>query len=139
MLRIPSPLLALTGGVLLALLGHAQAADPAQVKDGRLVDARGMTLYTFAKDPTGQSVCNDACASNWPPLAARGDSVESDDWTLVERADGSWQWAYQGRPLYTFVQDRQPGDTLGDGRMGVWHVARPLAEGGAAEGEDIPR
>lgn len=125
MLRIPSPLLALTGGLLLALLGEAQAADPATTKDGMLVDAKGMTLYTFDKDSPGVSTCNDACADNWPPLAATADAEESDDWTLVGRADGSWQWAYQGRPLYRFKQDKRPGDKLGDGKMDVWHVARP--------------
>lgn len=132
MLRIPQPLLALAGAALFALLGQAQAADPAMVKDGLLVDARGMTLYVFDKDGMGTSMCNDACATNWPPLAASADAPENDDWTLVERADGSWQWAYQGRPLYRFKQDQKPGDRLGDGKMGVWHVATPMMA------EDIP-
>lgn len=128
MLAIPQSLLALAGAALLALSAQVLAADPATIKDGVLVDAKGMTLYVFDKDAVGQSMCNDACAANWPPLAAAADADESDDWTLVERADGSWQWAYQGHPLYTFVHDKRPGDRLGDGKMGVWHVAMPMME-----------
>lgn len=127
MLRIPAPLLALAGGALLALLGQAQAAEPAMVKDGMLVDARGMTLYTYDKDSPGQSMCNDTCATNWPPLVATADAQGNDDWSTLQRADGSWQWAYYGKPLYTFIQDQKPGDMLGEGKMGVWHVARPAA------------
>ena len=48
----------------------AFAADPAMTKDGMLVDHNGMTLYTFAKDADGKSMCNDKCATNWPPLMA---------------------------------------------------------------------
>lgn len=138
MLRIPPLLLALAGTALFALFGQAQAADPAMVKDGMLVDAKGMTLYTFDKDTMGKSMCNDACAGNWPPLAASADADENDDWTLVERADGSWQWAYQGKPLYTFIQDKQPGDRLGDGKMGVWHVAKPMT-GESMMDDEIPK
>ena len=38
--------------------------------DGTLTNAAGMTLYTFDKDSAGKSVCNGACATNWPPLMA---------------------------------------------------------------------
>ena len=31
-----------------------------------LVDAKGMTLYYYTKDTTGQSVCTDGCADKWP-------------------------------------------------------------------------
>lgn len=128
MLRISPTLLAVVGGATLALLGQVQAAEPAAVQDGMLVDAKGMTLYTFDKDAMGKSSCNDSCATNWPPLAASADADEGDDWTVIQRADGSWQWAYYGRPLYTFARDQKPGDMLGDGKMNVWHVARPEAE-----------
>ena len=42
------------------------------VKDGMLVDHKGMTLYTFDKDTGGKSVCTGKCAENWPPLMAHG-------------------------------------------------------------------
>ena len=134
MLRIPPTLLALAGGALFALLGQVQAAEPAKVKDGMLVDARGMTLYTNDRDVMGKSMCNDTCAENWPPLAASADAKGDDDWSVLQRADGSWQWAYYGKPLYTFVQDRKPGDLLGEGKMGVWHVVRPMMQDGMKPG-----
>ncbi|MCJ1883230.1 hypothetical protein LNN38_00060 [Pseudomonas sp. LA21] len=103
----------------------ALAAEPAMEKNGMLVDAKGMTLYTFDKDSGGKSMCNGGCAQNWPPLMAAAGAKAMEDWTLVKRDDGSMQWAYYGKPLYTFVQDQKPGDMTGDGKMGAWHVAKP--------------
>jgi len=42
----------------------------------------------------------------------------------IERKDGSKQWAKDGKPLYFWVGDTEPGETNGDGVGGVWHVAR---------------
>jgi predicted lipoprotein with Yx(FWY)xxD motif len=44
--------------------------------------------------------------------------------TLVARKDGPKQWAFDGKPLYTFVQDKKPGQVKGDGFNNVWHVVR---------------
>ena len=46
------------------------------------------------------------------------------DWTIVVRNDGSKQWAYKGKPLYTWSKDMKPGDKTGDGIKSVWHVAK---------------
>jgi predicted lipoprotein with Yx(FWY)xxD motif len=106
----------------------AQTTAPATVaetgKGKTLVDPKGMTLYTFDKDAGGKSACNGPCAQNWPPLAAASASGPK-DWTVVVRDDGSKQWAYAGKPLYTWVKDSKPGDTTGDGVNNVWHVAHP--------------
>jgi predicted lipoprotein with Yx(FWY)xxD motif len=108
---------------LFALSAHA--ADPAPVKkvDGVLVDARGMTVYTFDKDVagSGKSACNGQCAQNWPPVKA-GDSALAAPYSTVVRDDGTKQLAYQGKPLYTFVKDKKAGDREGDKKMNVWHV-----------------
>jgi predicted lipoprotein with Yx(FWY)xxD motif len=39
--------------------------------------------------------------------------------------DDNKQWAYKGKPLYTFAKDTKPGDTTGDGVGMVWHIAMP--------------
>jgi predicted lipoprotein with Yx(FWY)xxD motif len=91
-----------------------------------LADAKGMTLYTFAKDAPGKSACSGNCAKNWPPLAAPADAKPMGDWTIVTRDDGSTQWAYKGQPLYGWVKDSKPGETTGDGvGGGSWRVAVP--------------
>ena len=89
-----------------------------------LTDAKGMTLYTFDKDAGGTSNCYDACAQKWPPLAAAADAAVDGKYTLVERKDGSKQWAYDGKPLYLWQNDKKPGDVTGDGVGGVWHIAK---------------
>ncbi|MCP1481882.1 Predicted lipoprotein with conserved Yx(FWY)xxD motif [Pseudomonas sp. NFPP07] len=110
----------------LALPGLAFAAEPAMTKDGMFVDHKGMTLYTFAKDSGGKSMCNDKCAANWPPLMAASGDKAMGEWTVIKRDDGSMQWAYDGKPLYTFVMDKKAGDMTGDGKMdGAWKVAKP--------------
>ncbi len=74
-------------------------------KGPALVDAKNMTLYTFDKDMGGKSMCNGPCAANWPALTAASGSAASGDWTTVTRDDGTMQWAYKGKPLYTFAKD----------------------------------
>jgi len=120
--------------LILAMSVSSYAADkmPAGVKVEKtalepvLADSKGMTLYTFDKDATpGKSACNGQCAQNWPPLAAKANVKPMGDWTVVTRDDGSKQWAYKGKPLYTWVKDSKPGDTTGEGVNNVWHVAKP--------------
>jgi predicted lipoprotein with Yx(FWY)xxD motif len=120
---------ALAGALLAATCASAQTAAPAKVADtgkGKaLVDAKGMTLYTFDKDAAGKSNCNGPCATNWPPLMASAGAKADGDWTVVKRDDGSMQWAYKSKPLYTWVKDTKAGDVTGDGVNQVWHVATP--------------
>jgi len=112
-------------GALMALAGLAHAAEPAMVKDNMLVDSQGMTLYTYDEDGMDSSNCYDRCAKNWPPLEAQTDAMENDDWTVLKRDDGMLQWMYYGKPLYTFIQDKKPGDKLGEGKVDAWHIAKP--------------
>lgn len=98
---------------------------PARTADGVFVDAKGMTLYTFDKDTSGKSVCNGPCATNWPPLMADADAKSAGDWTVVTRDDGRKQWAYKGKPVYTWIKDQKPGDRTGDGVNNMWRLARP--------------
>jgi len=103
------------------------AATPAMMSKGMLTDSNGMTLYTFDKDAagSGKSVCNDACATNWPPLLAKSGETASGDYTVVTRDDGTMQWALKGKPLYLWIKDKSPGEMTGDGVNKVWHVAKP--------------
>lgn len=113
----------------LALSAAPALAQPAMVgktaKGKALVDAKGMSLYTFDKDSTGKSACAGDCAAKWPPLAAMAGAKAEAGSAPIARADGSAQWSHDGRPLYTWVGDKKPGETTGDGMKGVWHLARP--------------
>ena len=125
MTQMTVSLKALLMAAALALPGLAMAAEPAMMKDGMMVDHKGMTLYTFNKDSAGKSVCNDKCATNWPPLMAAAGDSSMGDWTVIKREDGSMQWAYKDMPLYTFVMDKTAGDKTGDGKMdGAWKIAK---------------
>lgn len=114
---------------LLAGTALAQMAAPAKTgttdKGPALVDAKGMTLYTFDRDAGGKSACTGQCATNWPPLMAAADAKDSGDWTIVTREDGGKQWAYKSKPLYTWAKDTKAGDTTGDNVNNVWHIAKP--------------
>lgn len=112
---------------LSAIAAQAAPAMTGQTAKGpALVDAKSMTLYTFDKDMGGKSMCNGPCAANWPALAATAGSPPAADWTMITRDDGTMQWAYKGRPLYTFAKDTKPGETMGDGFLnGAWHIAQP--------------
>jgi len=85
-----------------------------------LVDSRGRTLYLFTKDSGTNSTCSGACATAWPPLHASGKTTVGGGAkaSLVGstgRSDGTPQVTYNGHPLYTFIMDKKPGDTNGDG------------------------
>jgi predicted lipoprotein with Yx(FWY)xxD motif len=122
-----TPLLVATLTTLaLAALHQGALAETPKVNDGRIVNADGMTLYTFDKDVTpGVSACTGGCMSYWPAATASPGDKPSGDWSLLPRADGSQQWAYKGHPLYRYAADKQAGDTKGDGFKDVWHIAKP--------------
>jgi len=135
MMRQMCAVLGLVGVVLAGCGGDKEMAmmtEPAhKVVDtsiGKvLATNRGMTLYTFAKDTTpGMSSCNGRCAANWPPLVALDDAKPVGKWTVLRRGDGMMQWAYDGKPLYGWHEDKKEGDTGGDGQLdGAWKAARP--------------
>lgn len=115
----------------------ARAVSPTvQLHDGGmfgtiLTGSNGMTLYTFDRDQDGVSNCSGGCAQTWPPLVLDGgDPVApyglAGTLAAIDRGDGQRQVTYNGRPLYFFAADTQPGDTKGDGVGGVWHVAAAM-------------
>jgi predicted lipoprotein with Yx(FWY)xxD motif len=92
---------------------------------GRVVTTvAGATLYTFDDDQNGESSCYDDCAKHWPPLIALSTAKAHWRMSLARRSDGQQQWLYDGKPLYTYVNDTMPGDVNGDNVGNVWHVVR---------------
>jgi predicted lipoprotein with Yx(FWY)xxD motif len=106
-----------------------------------LVDSKGMTLYYFEKDQkgSGKSKCEGACAGAWPPLTTSGapepmSGVNSSMLGTIERTDGSMQVTYAGWPLYTFVEDKKPGEDNGTDSKAFGASWYPLHSNGEKAG-----
>jgi predicted lipoprotein with Yx(FWY)xxD motif len=85
-----------------------------------LVDSHGRTLYLFEKDKGTSSTCLGACATVWPPVTVTGapragDGLVANKLGTTRRADGKTEVTYNGHPLYYYVADTAPGQTLGQG------------------------
>ena len=120
----PFAILALILSALVAPLALAEPA--AKMVNGMWVNTSGMTLYTFDKDvaASGKSACNGPCAALWPPALAGADAKAEGDFTLVARDDGARQWAYKGKPVYTYSGDKKAGEMTGDNFKDSWHVIK---------------
>lgn len=99
--------------------------DVADANGQALVDARGMTLYTFDGDvkDDGQACYGASCGSQWLPVQAAAIANPVGDFAPMARKDGTRQWSYRGMPLYTFAGDLETGDANGIGLEGKWRPA----------------
>jgi predicted lipoprotein with Yx(FWY)xxD motif len=120
-----------------------------------LADPAGHTLYTWAYDKkANESLCLDThythtigngsvpydlpdaatrptCQTIWPPFVAATDAKPVGAWGVFKRPDGTRQWSYDGKPLYTFIADHQPGemngvDGTGRSLSGRYPLSAPL-------------
>jgi predicted lipoprotein with Yx(FWY)xxD motif len=97
------------------------------------VDGKGFALYAFTRDGHGRSQCSGECARAWPPYIARGAleqgaGAAAGELGVTRRADGRRQVTFDGRPLYYYVGDRQPGQVLCQNVSeygGFWLILRP--------------
>jgi predicted lipoprotein with Yx(FWY)xxD motif len=93
-----------------------------------VVNGKGMTVYVFDADAAGatKSACTGGCMAHWP-------AVDSDSATptvagvtgtvaTIMGNDGKLQVTLNGHPLYTWFEDKNPGDTTGQGLDKIWWV-----------------
>ena len=98
-----------------------------------LTDGSGKSLYLFAADTGGKSVCTGACAAAWPPLTTKGNPTAGSGatasmLTTITRSDGTTQVVYNGHPLYYYAADTAAGQTNGQGLNqfgGLWWLVSP--------------
>ncbi|EAR08800.1 predicted thiol oxidoreductase [Reinekea sp. MED297] len=96
------------------------------ISHGRLVGGShsafpGFTLYMFDNDPVDVSTCYESCADTWPPvLVTDGTASGVNGLSLVDRQDGTFQAAYEGKPLYFYQHDSAPGQANGEGVGDLW-------------------
>ncbi len=112
-----------------------------------LVDSEGMTVYEFTVDKGTTSECYEECEAAWPPLTATGkptagEGASASDLGTTKRKDGTEQVTYKGHPLYTFAEDKEPGEANGSELDGTWFalneagsVVKGQATAAAGEGE----
>ena len=91
-----------------------------------VANADGLTVYTYDKDTTpGKSSCVAECLAAWPAVVAPAGAKASGDWSIITRDDGAKQWAFKGKPLYTFVKEAGVGESKGNGAGGgAWHAVK---------------
>lgn len=108
-----------------AAFGLVMLASPFAVSAaGWLTCVGGDTLYTYDLDVDGTSACDAECIKQWPPYYHASGNEEGEMWTVVTNADGTKQWAYDGKPVYYFIGDTKTGEANGDGIGGVWHIIK---------------
>jgi predicted lipoprotein with Yx(FWY)xxD motif len=81
----------------------------------------GKRLYLYDLDKRDSSACNKLCEGAHTPVYAPDSGKPAGLWSIVARYDGTRQWAYRGRPVYTLYHD-DPAAPIGDGEGGVWHL-----------------
>ena len=103
-----------------------------------LATSHGMTLYYYSRDKpgSGRSSCTGGCASVWPPLTGAAQAPAGV--TLpgpigsITRPGGMRQVTVNGFPLYTYADDKSPGQVTGNGAGGAWHVIKLSGGSGSA-------
>ena len=103
-----------------------------------LADAKGLTLYWYAKDTAMSSACTGSCATAWPPLTGKPEAAMGvrlvGKFGTIHRPNGVLQATYKGHPLYLYAGDMAPGQTKGNGLGGVWHVLHVTAVSAVSPG-----
>ena len=127
-------LCALAGASAVSASGAAPVKIEKTPSLGTVVaNSHGHTLYMFRADHGKTSACYGTCATFWPPLLTAGKpvagpGVKASLLTTAKRKDGKLQVMYKGHLLYTFLEDRKPGQTAGEGLKefgGSWYALRP--------------
>jgi predicted lipoprotein with Yx(FWY)xxD motif len=84
-----------------------------------LVDSKGFALYSPKQDSSAMIRCTGSCTAIWVPLTVSGkptaDSSVAGKIGTVMRPDGKTQVTFDGKPLYTFVEDNSPKTVNGNG------------------------
>lgn len=69
------------------------------------VRERAATSTVIDRDTATKSACVEDCLQRWTPILAPEFATPRGEWSLVERSPGVSQWAFRGKPLYTYVAD----------------------------------
>ena len=70
-------------------------------------DDKGQILYTSSDDTPGKSACDAKCTETWQPALVDDGAVAEGHWSIIVRDDGTRQWAFRDRPLYTYTLENR--------------------------------
>jgi predicted lipoprotein with Yx(FWY)xxD motif len=89
-------------------------------------------VYSYSKDGPSSSACTGSCAAAWPPVLTKGrvaleGTLASANVGAIERADGTEQVTYKGKPLYLYGSE-------GIAPQGMTYVATGSGNGAEAGG-----
>jgi predicted lipoprotein with Yx(FWY)xxD motif len=97
-----------------------------------LVSSTGLTLYRYALDKKGVSLCGTGCVQLWPPYLLKGKAKPTAGpgataglLGTIKRANGAVQISYAGFPLYMYAADKKAGAMGGQGFQNQWYVVSP--------------
>lgn len=115
------------GGVVRVPVGPTPVLPPEfevvpMVVGRMLVDNRGYSVYYWDGDAPNVSKCQRDCLADWTPVPAPAVAKERQEWTIIERSPGIKQWAFRGKPLYTYNHDQERRAFWGADVPG-WHNA----------------
>jgi predicted lipoprotein with Yx(FWY)xxD motif len=79
--------------------------------------------YTYSKDTSSASACNNACARAWPPVLTSGipglgSGLSASDLGTITRSDGTTQVTWNGQPLYFYSKEGLAPTATGFGATG---------------------
>lgn len=127
----PAPMSENTRGALMppanwhvARYTPAASADLPDGFDLRLIDSaegailtnfEGFSLYRFTESQNQENACsNNECYEKWAPVAAPALAIGLGEFSVIDRNDGSRQWAFRGQALFRYKGDLLPGDVNGN-------------------------
>ena len=126
--------LVVVGGAVAAWASGPAELKVEKTKIGKVVaNVKLHTLYMFRADKGTKSACYGACAKFWPPLVTTGKpkagpGIKASLLGTSKRKDGKLQVTYKGHPLYTFLEDKAPAQTKGEGSKAFgagWYALTP--------------
>lgn len=89
----------------------AVTVQPAIGGSRLFADAEGRTLYVQAEGT--RNPCMTRCGSDRRPLPAANFARPIGDWSVLEDPTGVRQWAWRGKPVFTYSGDRRAKDVEG--------------------------
>lgn len=95
-----------------------------------LTDSNGRSLYVIARDIPNTGIIADLgdVSRFYPPFFAEsmpgGRGIDTTEFGILTRPDGSKQTTYRGWPLYYYLNDRAAGDAKSQGANNITFLAR---------------